>query len=306
MTTPDPTRSSGGDDSPTSPIEPEPAAPPPAEPVPAAPPPAAAASPSQPPAGPPPAAPGAPGPAPATPPSTATWAATPATTTASPTPAGFVVGIILVVVGGIVLVSRVADLTLGADAWPLWIIVPGVAMLIGSFAIPPRGGLGLAIPGAIIAMVGVVLWVQDVYDVYATWAYAWALVAPTAPGLAMVLYGLVKGDRDLVGDGVRTTLVGLGLFLGFALFFEGVIGLSGHRIANLDEVLPYAAIGLGSCSWWRRCSRRPPADRLTDDPIRAPSLPPDPDGDPPGAAAQRADPPATRSRAPGSGSRRPA
>jgi hypothetical protein len=161
------------------------------------------------------------------------------------TPAGLVIGIILVVVGGIVLVSRVADLTLGASAWPLWVIVPGLAMLIGSFAIPPRGGVGLAIPGAMIAMVGVVLWVQDYYGLYATWAYAWALVAPTAVGIGMLAYGLVRGDGDLVSDGVRATLTGLGLFLGFALFFEGVIGLSGHRIANLDQVLPYAAIALG-------------------------------------------------------------
>jgi hypothetical protein len=171
--------------------------------------------------------------------------APPPATSPAPTPAGLVIGIILVVAGGIVLVSRLVDLTLGADAWPLWVIVPGLAMLIGSFAIPPRGGLGLAIPGAMIAMVGVVLWVQDYYDLYATWAYAWALVAPGAVGIGMLAYGAARRDGELVSDGVRTTLTGLGLFLGFALFFEGVIGLSGHRIANLDEVLPYAAIGLG-------------------------------------------------------------
>jgi hypothetical protein len=118
-------------------------------------------------------------------------------------------------------------------------------MLVGSFFIPPRGGLGLAIPGTIITIVGLILWVQAVYDLYATWTYAWALVAPTGPGLAMLLYGLVHRDRELVGDGLRTTVVGLALFLGFALFFEGVLGLSGEPIANLDEVLPYAAIGLG-------------------------------------------------------------
>ena len=63
------------------------------------------------------------------------------------------------------------------------IVVPGVALLIASFAVPPRGGLGLAIPGAIIATVGLILWFQSAYDAYATWVYAWALVAPTAPGV---------------------------------------------------------------------------------------------------------------------------
>jgi hypothetical protein len=159
--------------------------------------------------------------------------------------AALVAGIVLVIVGAVVLVSRIADVTLGPDAWPLWIIVPGVAMLVASFAIPARGGLGLAIPGSIVTMVGLILWVQSTYDAYATWAYAWALVAPTAPGIGMMLYGLARGDRELAGDGARTTAVGLALFAGFALFFEGVLGLSGEPIANLDEILPYGLIGLG-------------------------------------------------------------
>ncbi|HEU0244512.1 MAG TPA: hypothetical protein VFQ75_11435 [Candidatus Limnocylindrales bacterium] len=156
-----------------------------------------------------------------------------------------VLGVLLLVIGGVLLVTRVTDVALGADAWPLWIIVPGLAMLIASFAIPPRGGLGLAIPGAIITTVGLVLWVQQTYDAYGTWAYAWALVAPTAPGVGTFLYGAVKGDGELVRDGLRMAGIGLALFAGFALFFEGVLGISGEPIANLDQVLPYAVIGLG-------------------------------------------------------------
>jgi hypothetical protein len=161
------------------------------------------------------------------------------------TPPGLVAGIVLVVIGVAFLLVRVADMTLGASAWPLWLIVPGLAMLAGSLAIPPRAGLGLAIPGTMIAIVGAILWVQEAYGLYTTWAYAWALVAPTGPGLAMLIYGLAHGDRELAADGFRTFLVGIGLFLGFALFFEGAIGISGHRIANLDEVLPYILVGFG-------------------------------------------------------------
>ncbi len=156
-----------------------------------------------------------------------------------------VFGIVLVVVGALFLALRVADISLGSRSWPLWIIVPGLAMLLGSLAIPPRSGLGLAVPGAILATAGAILWVQEAYGLYGTWAYAWTLVVPTAPGVAMLLYGGVRGDRDLAADGLRATLTGIGLFLGFGLFFEGVIGISGHRIENLDQVLPYAAIGLG-------------------------------------------------------------
>ena len=154
-------------------------------------------------------------------------------------------GIILVVGGALLLVGRLTDLTLGPSAWPLWLIVPGVAMVIGSFAIPPRGGLGLAIPGAILAMLGSVLWVQSATGLYSTWAYAWALIVPTGPGLGMLLYGLVRRDGELARDGLRTTLVGLALFIGFGLFFEGVLSLSGFEFSNVREILPYAAIGLG-------------------------------------------------------------
>lgn len=159
---------------------------------------------------------------------------------------GLVAGVVLVVVGAMFLVLRLGNIALGPDAWPLWLVVPGLAMVIGSLFIPSRGALGLAIPGAIIAVVGGVLWAQEATGLYATWAYAWALVAPTAPGLAMLLLGVVQRDGELFRDGLRTTVTGIGLFLGFGLFFEGVVGISGHRIENLDTVLPYAAIGLGA------------------------------------------------------------
>lgn len=218
------------------------------------------AAPSSTPPGPPPGAPGAPpygsppygSPPPGGPPygtpgygTPPAWAPAASSRSSSTASTGMVLGIILVVVGSLFLALRVADISLGSHAWPLWLVVPGLAMLTGSLAIPPRNGLGLAVPGAILAMVGLVVWVQDAYGLYGTWAYAWALVAPTAPGIAMLLYGGVHGDGDLATDGMRTMLTGIGLFLGFGLFFEGMIGISGHRIENLDQVLPYAVIGLG-------------------------------------------------------------
>ncbi len=190
------------------------------------------------------------------PPPGPTWyagqAAAPAGGGLPPTPAprearpGLVAGVILVVAGGAILLERVLQQYVGVPTWPAWIVIPGIAMLVGSLFIPPRGGLGLAVPGAIIASVGLVLWVQDVTGLYSTWAYAWALVAPTAPGVAMLLYGAVHRDGDLVGDGLRSTLTGVALFAGFAFFFEGVIGLNGHPLGRLDEILPYALIGLGA------------------------------------------------------------
>jgi hypothetical protein len=49
---------------------------------------------------------------------------------------GLVAGVILVVVGAVVLLGRLVELNLDAGAWPLWIVVPGLAMLVGSIFIP--------------------------------------------------------------------------------------------------------------------------------------------------------------------------
>jgi hypothetical protein len=159
---------------------------------------------------------------------------------------GLAFGVLLVAIGGTLLLTRLIDIGIDGDAWPLWIIVPGVAMLVASFAIPARGGLGLAIAGSIVATVGLIVWVQATYDAYATWAYAWALVAPAAAGVGTLLYGAVKGDGELVRNGLRMTLVGLALFAGFALFFEGILGLSGEPVAGFDELMPFVVIGLGA------------------------------------------------------------
>ncbi len=236
MTTPD--------DDPTAPVD---------LPFPGTPAPGTPASPDVPAPPPPPAAGPAPSPEPARP---ATAAAppvsgpTPAAAPPRPNPASgstpaLVFGVLLVGVGGLLLLTRLTDLSLGGESWPLWLVVPGVACLVASFALPQRQGLGLAIAGAIVATIGLILWVQETYDAYATWAYAWALVAPTAPGVGTLLYGAVKGDGELVRNGLRSTVVGLALFAGFALFFEGVIGLSGEPVAAFGDVLPFAVIGLG-------------------------------------------------------------
>jgi hypothetical protein len=158
---------------------------------------------------------------------------------------GMILGAILVVLGLLFLAERVLNVDLGQYGWPLFIIVPGILLFLFSFAAPPRGGSGFAIAGAITTVVGLILAVQNVTDLWATWAYAWALVAPGAVGLGMAVYGFVRGMPDLVSNGLRTLGAGLGLFVGFGLFFEGVIGLSGEPFLLGSEFLPIVLIAGG-------------------------------------------------------------
>src|SRR5262245_48093808 len=154
-------------------------------------------------------------------------------------------GVILILLGLLFLAEQVLDINLGRYGWPLFILVPGVLLFLAALAAAPREGAGLASAAGIVTMVGLVLAVQNVTDAWATWAYAWALVAPGGVGLGLALYGLIRRMPDLVSAGLRSLGAGLGLFVGFGLFFEGVIGLSGDPFLVGSDYLPIALIATG-------------------------------------------------------------
>lgn len=159
---------------------------------------------------------------------------------------GLALGILLIVAGTLFLVGEQFNIDWGRYGWPAFVVVPGAAMLVLGLAIPNEAGLGLAIPGGIIASVGLVLAFQAATDTYASWAYAWALVAPGSVGVSLFLYGLLHRRLDLLDAGLRSAAVGLGLFVGFGLFFENVIGLDdGARTTALRDAMPFLAVALG-------------------------------------------------------------
>ena len=157
-----------------------------------------------------------------------------------------VLGLVLVVIGGLALLGRALSIDILGLGWPLFVLVPGIVMFAGGVAIGGRAGLGLAIPGGIVSTVGIVLSVQAATGLWATWAYAWALVAPGGVGLAFLVYGLITRQPDLARNGVPILLTGLGLFVAFGLFFEGVLHLSGDALPLAEPVLATGLIALGT------------------------------------------------------------
>jgi len=156
-----------------------------------------------------------------------------------------VLGAILVVVGLLALLGRQLDVDLVSIGWPLFVLLPGVLLLAGSLFVGGRPGIGLAIPGGIVTMTGLVLAFQNATDSYQTWAYAWALVAPGGVGVGLVIYGLLAGERDSLRAGVPVLISGLGLFLGFGFFFEGILGLSGARFVGFENAFAVGLVVLG-------------------------------------------------------------
>ena len=143
------------------------------------------------------------------------------------------------------LVGDLFDFDIGHYAWPFFIITPGVLLFMVSFVLERKAGVTMAIFGGMLATIGAILLVQNTFDVYATWSYAWALVAPTSIGLAKFVYGALRSLGDEVKSGLKLIKVGLGIFFGAAFFFELVIGISGFRFGGAWYCWPVLLIGLG-------------------------------------------------------------
>jgi hypothetical protein len=154
------------------------------------------------------------------------------------------VGGLLLLLGILVLLGQAMDLDLGRVGWPVFVIVPGLGL-----AAPGRLGEVLAMAGGVVAMAGLVLLVQNATDRFETWAYAWALVLLAGAGIGRLLVGMVRGRRDLVAGGGWLIGAGLAGFLSFAVLFEVVIGIGGHRSGpagryTLAALLILAGLGL--------------------------------------------------------------
>jgi hypothetical protein len=146
---------------------------------------------------------------------------------------GVVVGGLLIVAGVVLLAAQLAGLDLGGYfgnlGWPAFVIVPGVALLVIGLVLRDEPGIGLAVAGSIVTTIGLLLWYQSETNHWSSWAYAWALVGPTAPGVGMTLWGVLHLRGGLVRAGVGMIGVGLVLFLVFFGFFEGVLNIGGDR-----------------------------------------------------------------------------
>lgn len=154
-------------------------------------------------------------------------------------------GVILVVLGAIFLLARFGW---GGFAWPLFVIVPGVVLLLLAL-VGPRSSSGLAVPGAIVTTVGLILAVMDATGTYHAWSYAWGLVL-AAVGVGSFLQSSIEHDVPGQREGLKQAGLGLALFAGFGVFFELLIFGGGFR-GTAGWLLPAILILAGAWMLWR-------------------------------------------------------
>jgi hypothetical protein len=136
-------------------------------------------------------------------------------------------GVLLVVLGALFFVGQAVGFDLGRFGWPFFVIIPGLAVSGVGLALGDPTGERITPLGAAVTTTGVILLYQNAADHFVSWAYAWALVFPTSSGLGHMLYGSLKGRKEMVVAGGRSGLIGAALFVVGAFFFELVVGISG-------------------------------------------------------------------------------
>lgn len=149
----------------------------------------------------------------------------------------------LLIGAGVLLLAAQFGVRWGALLWPLWIIVPGVALLLLGYTVGRAAAEPLVVLGSIVSSTGLLLFYANASGHWASWAYLWALIAPTSIGLGLWLLGQIRQRSDLVKSGGVMVRVGLILFVVFGAFFELVIGVSGLGLGRY--AWPILLIGLG-------------------------------------------------------------
>lgn len=156
-----------------------------------------------------------------------------------------VLAIVLIVLGVMFLLQELLNVDVWHYAWPLFVVVAGL-LCFAAMVLRGKGAGWLAIPGSLLAILGLVLLFQNAFDRFESWAYAWALIFPTSVGIGHFIEGRWDDRPALRERGIRETRVGLIVFVVLAVFFELVINLGGYFREDLGRYLfPILLIILG-------------------------------------------------------------
>lgn len=174
-------------------------------------------------------------------------------------PPGVILGGILIIIGLSVIAVRYLDLFAGESIWPLFIIGPGLLMLVLGLFLP---NVPMLVGGCVIATIGGILAWQSQTGLWATWAWIWALI-PVASGVGSLLGGIRTGDGQARNAGLWQIVIGLAMLAAFYVFFEQFLGLSGGLIPLPEWAMPAVLITLGVLILLRGFFERPEPDPTT-------------------------------------------
>ena len=134
-------------------------------------------------------------------------------------PGSLIVGAALIVFG---LLALAGQLFRGFDfwgvIWPFLIVAVGALFFVGMFS-GGKSAAGLAIPGSIFIAVGLMLFLQNLFDHWESWAYGWTVIL-MAVGVGIYIMGRYTENPGQRSSGLSILKIGVILFVIFAGFFE--------------------------------------------------------------------------------------
>ena len=128
--------------------------------------------------------------------------------------------------------------------WPLNIVAAGALIFLIGLLV---GAPGMAVPAAIVAGIGGILYYQQRMEDYQSWSYMWTLI-PGFVGVGSVVAGALSRSRSQISSGLNTMVVSAVLFVVFAAFFGRLNLLGSYGPAVLLILLGLWVIGRG---FWR-------------------------------------------------------
>lgn len=142
-----------------------------------------------------------------------------------------IIGSVLLVIGVLSLIGNFFHFLDMDNLWPLIIIGVGAAFFV-AVALGDKSRSGLAVPGSILVMVGLILFIMNLTNSWEAWAYCWALII-CASGAGVWISGTRSERPELAKQGLDTLRTGLILFLIFAVVMEFIFTATGvHRQVN--------------------------------------------------------------------------
>ena len=133
-------------------------------------------------------------------------------------------GVVLVVLGAFALIVQFTGFDPGGS-WPLFVVIPGLTLLIVGFV---SLGTGALIPGAILTVIGLILAYMNATQDWPAWAFAWPLVAPGGVGIGIYLQGLRNRDPQNLRQGRVLMFVAVILFMIGFVIFGTIFRISGY------------------------------------------------------------------------------
>jgi drug/metabolite transporter (DMT)-like permease len=132
-------------------------------------------------------------------------------------------GLLLIALGVVLLITNNFYLPMMSSFWPFIIIAVGIAFFVAMVVRGPAGG-GLAIPGSILTLLGIILLVQSLTGNWINMTFVWPLFVFGGIGIGLLIDSWWADRMDLKRAGYTMLMLALIFFVAFGTFFSALFG----------------------------------------------------------------------------------